>query len=103
MKTHLVIASSVLALGLAACAPAKQPLIVYQCDDGTGLSTRIISGEYIAVQREGKVYSMQQKIAASGVRYQGEGYEWWGKGNEGTFAPIGVKQGLTCRTGGDRS
>lgn len=104
-----ILTTSVLLLALTACASQKPPLMVYQCDNGKGLATQIMSKEHMAVQYEGKVYSMQRKMAASGVRYTGEGYQWWGKGNEGTLTPlpegkdIATGPGIVCRTAGDRS
>ncbi len=97
MNTSLALTSAALILTLSACAAQKPSLINYTCDNGQGLATQVLSEEHFAVQYQGKVHTMTRKLAASGVRYEGEGYQWWEKGNEGTLTPTGGPA-LTCRT-----
>jgi membrane-bound inhibitor of C-type lysozyme len=62
--------------------------ITYTCPDGkTVVAT--YTGETASVVYDGKTYAMTQVISASGVRYQGDGLQWWSRGmSEGMVAPL---------------
>ncbi|WP_282754723.1 MliC family protein [Desulfuromonas thiophila] len=110
----LLLAAVLLCHGCAkeAVAPAARPrlqladhLSVYHCDSGA----RIVicpTNDALLLSWQDHSYRLRQAISASGARYQGEGLEWWSKGNEAWLSRLtaqGPDEPLEhCRLDGGR-
>lgn len=61
----------------------------YQCDSGETVAAIYPTDDSATINYQGRVYTMNIAVSASGARYVGEGLEWWTKGNgsgsEGTL------------------
>lgn len=103
MRTLLTAAGLTSALGLAACqpkvdaqappaesaaAPAAAPATAYTCDDGVPVLARYPDPTTAIVDYQGRTLTLKSAMAASGVRYVGEGLQWWTKGPDATRAPL---------------
>ena len=52
----------------------------YVCRDGAMLSATYATAATARVEYKGRSYTLQQAPAASGVRYVGDGLQWWARG-----------------------
>ena len=103
MKTLIILSASVLLLALSACASPKPSLLNYTCGNGENVSTQILNDDRIAVQYRGVIHPMKRQMAASGMRYVGDAFQWWNVKDEGKLQPINSDEryarteGLTCK------
>ncbi|QKJ87057.1 lysozyme inhibitor [Paramixta manurensis] len=111
---YLPLAAMVAALTLSACQQRQAPTLtlpgqgpqqtsrlVYHCDDGTQLSVTYYNNDLnrlavVAIPGQGEVV-MANVIAASGAKYDGNAFEWWTKGNSGTFSRLMDDKHTECK------
>ena len=89
-------AASLLAVGCTTTAGGGQ---VHYFDCGTFVLRVTNTGpETIALRREGRLLGeLRQVRAASGARYEGEGYTFHNRGNEATFTGLTREAPHECR------
>jgi membrane-bound inhibitor of C-type lysozyme len=82
-KIVLVIASAIgSSLTFAGGGSDPATLDAYTCANGSELTaTYDAVHQGATIQLAGKTYRVTKAAAASGVRYTGDGVEWWTKGN----------------------
>ncbi|MEG0820999.1 MAG: MliC family protein [Burkholderiaceae bacterium] len=98
-----------LAASVALAAPAQaasrglasaDPAFIYVCDGGPAFSIAFSAGGKAGLSFGGPRLELQVARSASGARYLGAGYEFWGKGQAATLTgPDG--RGLSCRVARD--
>ncbi|MBP6117591.1 MAG: MliC family protein [Neisseriaceae bacterium] len=77
--------------------------MTYQCANNQEVKVRAYqkgSSHLIDLQLPNKEqHTLAQVVAASGEKYQGNIYEWWGKGETAYFTNImnGPQEGVECR------
>jgi membrane-bound inhibitor of C-type lysozyme len=79
----------------AARAPADlggAESVTYRCETGRTVAAAYTSDSTVTLRYEGEVIDLVSARAASGARYEGEGYEWWsrgtGPGSEATLSRL---------------
>ncbi|CAK7050488.1 MliC family protein [Saezia sanguinis] len=83
--SKLIVAASIAA---PAAAFAVTP-ITYTCEDGQNIQVAYPDHFHAIVIQNDDVALLKHAISASGARYVGGGWQWWGKGmNEGTLSTI---------------
>ncbi|MDU2734741.1 MAG: MliC family protein [Mixta calida] len=74
----------------------------YQCDDGQSLDVTYYNQapNRLAVVKKGPqpTIVMVNVIAGSGAKYVGNAYEWWTKGNSGTFTQLMGNKATECKS-----
>jgi membrane-bound inhibitor of C-type lysozyme len=75
----LAVAGCATAAPSAAPAPASPP-IVYTCPGGDTVSARYPDTKTAVIEYQGRTHTLKTAVSADGVRYIGEGLQWWTKG-----------------------
>ncbi len=78
--------------------------VVYQCHDGEPLDVAYYNQQpnMLAVVKKGQqpAIVMVNVIAGSGAKYVGNAYEWWTKGDNGTFTQLMDDKTTECKSAG---
>ncbi len=93
MKVRIALAA-IAAFSISACTttaqdtPAQSSVAAfdasaqqYQCDSGETVAALYPTSDSATIKYQGRVYTMNIAVSASGARYVGEGLEWWTKGS----------------------
>lgn len=61
--------------------------VSYECADGLSFEAEVsqVPSTWAIVEVDGQTIEMQQTISGSGIRYQGDGYEYQSKGEDATL------------------
>lgn len=95
-------------LALAAPADGRSPKFppssgqsaLYACADGRGIEVLYSGGDAVVVTIGGTPVQMARAAAASGERYVGGGWQWWGVGTrEGTLATVAAGETMASSAG----
>ena len=80
------------ALLITACAPTAPTQLpesyAYVCEDGRALQAVYPDADTARLTENGVTHILRAGRAASGVRYVGEGLQWWTKGEEGRLSRL---------------
>lgn len=81
--------STQLRSGVNAATPAPSAAISYQCESGAHVRARYPDADSAVIEYRGQVHRLRIAVSASGVRYVGDGIEWWTKGTgKGSVAVV---------------
>ncbi|WP_293898946.1 MliC family protein [Phenylobacterium sp.] len=94
-------------LALTACSrpPAAGPAegavawTPYVCADGRTLKALYPDATTAQVKLDGSTYRMSAGVSGSGVRYVGDGLQWWTKGQEGMLAAVKAGEDIATDPG----
>lgn len=82
----------------------RSALHVYRCDDGATVEARYPTPDTAQIAYMGQSFEMTIAPSASGARYTGGGWEWWGKGAVEAYLAllaegetIASSRGVRCR------
>ena len=76
------ILAAIVCICFTACEQPEGKIYTYKCGDGTHLKVTIPEGGDTAVLRyQGRNHTLKKVEAASGVKYEGDKYVFWSKGN----------------------
>jgi membrane-bound inhibitor of C-type lysozyme len=110
----LLVAGAAILVGLAGCnraperkadagAPAEPTFTTYACEDGQTVRAAYPDQDTALVDVGGRQRTLKAAISASGVRYIGDGVQWWTKGmDQGQLSPladgedIATARGVNC-------
>lgn len=94
----------VLAGLLAACGTAPPQAVVtatrYACSDGRTVTARYPDRDTARIAIDGAPHVLRIARSADGVRYVGDGWQWWTKGmRNGTLAPLAAGESVASAPG----
>lgn len=75
------------------------PWTPYVCEDGRVIQVLYLDSRAARVKLAGEVHQMTTGVSGSGVRYVGDGLQWWSNGEEGMLAPLGVGEEIAAAPG----
>lgn len=93
--------SCLVALGILCVAPSVVATTYhYECDDGTKVALAFPNNDEAVMYYQGELSVLTVAVSASGARYVGDGWQWWGKGiEEGNLAVIVAGEEFASDTG----
>jgi membrane-bound inhibitor of C-type lysozyme len=69
--------------------PASAVTVTYDCSDGEVVQAQYPDEKTAVLVVKARSFKLQQAVSADGVRYTGNGWQWWTKGmKDGTLAPL---------------
>ena len=83
-----------------ALQPATAATITYTCTDGQTVQAQYPDPKTAVIVVNARSYTLLQTDSASGVRYVGNGWQWWTKGmKDGTLAPLKTSETIASAPG----
>jgi membrane-bound inhibitor of C-type lysozyme len=98
---HLFIGGLILAAcAEAAPAPPAGASTTYLCTDGRKVVASYPDTRTAVVTLRGQTHTLTAALSADGVRYVGDGWQWWTKGTtEGTLAQLKPEEQVASAPG----
>ncbi len=74
--------------------------MTFECDDGTEATVRYPDGRSALLAFDGRNLVLSIAPSADGVRYTGEGWQWWTKGmSEASLTPLAPGEAIARSAG----
>jgi membrane-bound inhibitor of C-type lysozyme len=83
-----------------AAQPASATTITYACSDGRTVQAHYPDAKTAVIVVDARSYTLEQATAGSGVRYVGNGWQWWTRGmSDGMLAPLKTGETMASAPG----
>jgi membrane-bound inhibitor of C-type lysozyme len=100
MTSHTVAAIGLLALAGCASLPSGGAWVKYRCSDGRTVEAKYPDATTSVIRLKGQTHTLHVALSGSGVRYTGDGWQWWTKGMRGgMLAPLAAGESIASAPG----